>query len=56
MFGKKAKNDDKSDEELCISNSESDDEWSCSYCNKGFVIIGSISFGTAFVAGKKRVP
>ena len=33
---KKAKNDDESDEELCIWNSESDDEWSCSYCNKGF--------------------
>ena len=33
---KKAKNDSESEEEPCIWNSESDDEWSCSYCNKGF--------------------
>jgi hypothetical protein len=26
------------------------------YCNKGLVSIGSISLGTALVAGKKRVP
>ena len=26
------------------------------YCNKGFVSIGSISLGTALVAGRKRVP
>jgi len=32
-------NNNESDEELCIWNSESDEEdeeWSCSYCNKGF--------------------
>jgi len=26
------------------------------YCNNGLVRIGSISFGTALVAGRKRVP
>jgi hypothetical protein len=26
------------------------------YCNIGLLIIGSISLGTAFVAGRKRVP
>jgi hypothetical protein len=26
------------------------------YCNSGLLRIGSISFGTAFVAGRNRVP
>jgi hypothetical protein len=33
-----------------------DNASSTAYCNNGLVKIGSISLGTALVAGKKRVP